>query len=278
VTIDGIEVLNTSNSGTQFIGVNVHTASDVTIENSLFFSTGPNGTNEDRAINLDTTAQGHVVIANNLVTGDALGQFSTASWHRGIWSDGTTSQLDVTGNTFQNVRSGMNLDGYNDAHTNISGNTFTNGGTGIAIGTPVTSAITGIHDNTFKDIGDDFNLKNIDAAHAQTFDANATHNLAVASGGDAVGVLHVLGTLGADTLTGTAGNDVLDAAASPTAFTTAPATRSAASAETIPSSARTATIRSTAAPATTPSLAARAPTAWRAASATMSTSSTIPAT
>jgi hypothetical protein len=212
VTIDGIEVLNTSNSGTQFIGVNVHTASDVTIENSLFFSTGPNGTNEDRAINLDTTAQGHVVIANNLVTGDALGQFSTASWHRGIWSDGTTSQLDVTGNTFQNVRSGMNLDGYNDAHTNISGNTFTNGGTGIAIGTPVTSAITGIHDNTFKDIGDDFNLKNIDAAHAQTFDANATHNLAVASGGDAVGVLHVLGTLGADTLTGTAGNDVLDAA------------------------------------------------------------------
>ena len=212
VTIDGIEVLNTTNSGTQFIGVSVHTAADVTIENSVFFSTGPNGTNEDRAINLDTTAQGHVVIANNLVTGAALGQFSTASWHRGIWSDGTTSQLDVTGNTFENVRSGMNLDGYNDAHTNISGNTFANGGTGIAIGTPVTSAITGIHDNTFKDVADDFNLKNVDAAHSQAFDADATHNLAVASGGDAVGVLHVLGTLGADTLTGTAGNDVLDAA------------------------------------------------------------------
>ena len=212
VTIDGIEVLNTTNSGTQFIGVSVHTAADVTIENSVFFSTGPNGTNEDRAINLDTTAQGHVVIANNLVTGAALGQFSTASWHRGIWSDGTTSQLDVTGNTFENVRSGMNLDGYNDAHTNISGNTFANGGTGIAIGTPVSSAITGIHDNTFKDIADDFNLKNVDAAHSQAFDADATHNLAVASGGDAVGVLHVLGTLGADTLTGTAGVDVLDAA------------------------------------------------------------------
>jgi nitrous oxidase accessory protein NosD len=212
VTIDGIEVLNTTNSGTQFIGVSVHTAADVTIENSVSFSTGPNGTNEDRAINLDTTAQGHVVIANNLVTGAALGQFSTASWHRGIWSDGTTSQLDVTGNTFENVRSGMNLDGYNDAHTNISGNTFANGGTGIAIGTPVTSAITGIHDNTFKDVADDFNLKNVDAAHSQAFDADATHNLAVASGGDAVGVLHVLGTLGADTLTGTAWNDVLDAA------------------------------------------------------------------
>ena len=212
MTIDGIKVLNTSNSGTQFIGVSVHTAADVTIENSVFFSTGPNGTNEDRAINLDTTAQGHVVIANNLVTGDATGQFSTASWHPGIWSDGAASQLDVTGNTFENVRSGMNLDGYDDAHTNVSGNTFANGGTAFAIGTPVTSAITGIHDNTFKDVGDDFNLKNVDAAHPQSFDADATHNIAVASGGDSVGVLLVLGTLGADTLTGTAGVDVLDAA------------------------------------------------------------------
>ena len=80
----------------------------------------------------------------------------------------------------------MNLDGYDDAHTNVSGNTFANGGTSIAIGTPVTSAITGIHDNTFKDVADDFNLKNVDAAHPQTFDADATHNTAVASGGDAV--------------------------------------------------------------------------------------------
>ena len=213
VTIDGIKVLNTSNSGTQFIGVSVHTAADVTIENSVFFSTGPNGTNEDRAINLDTTAQGHVVIANNLVTGDATGQFSTASWHRGIWSDGAASQLDVTGNTFENVRSGINLDGYDDAHTNVSGNTFANGGTAFAIGTPVTSAITGIHDNTFKDVGDDFNLKNVDAAHPQSFDADATHNIAVASGGDSVGRPACFGTLGADTLTGTAGVDVLEGGA-----------------------------------------------------------------
>jgi RTX calcium-binding nonapeptide repeat (4 copies) len=213
VRIDGVEIFNISNAGTQFIGVSVHTASDVTIENSIFFSPVANGSNDDRAISLDTAAQGHIVIANNLVTGDATGQFSTASWHRGIWSDGAASQLDVTGNTFENVRSGMNLDGYDDAHTNISGNTFTHGGTGIAIGTPVTSAITGIHDNTFKDVADDFNLKNVDAAHPQSFDADATHNIAVASGGDTVGVLHVLGTLGADTLTGTAGVDVLEGGA-----------------------------------------------------------------
>ena len=168
VTIDGVEVFNTSSAGSQFIGVSVHTAGDVTIENSVFFSPVANGSNEDRAINLDTTAQGHIVIANNLITGDATGKFSTASWHRGIWSDGAASQLDVTGNTFQNVRSGMNLDGYDDAHTNVSGNTFANGGTAIAIGTPVTSAITGIHDNTFKDVADDFNLKNVDAAHPQS--------------------------------------------------------------------------------------------------------------
>ena len=211
-------------AGTQFIGVSVHTAADVTIENSVFFSPVPNGTNEDRAINLDTTAQGHIVIANNLVTGDATGQFSTASWHRGIWSDGAASQLDVTGNTFENVRSGMNLDGYDDAHTNVSGNTFANGGTAIAIGTPVTSAITGIHDNTFKDVADDFNLKNVDAAHPQSFDADATHNIAVASGGDSVGVLHVLGTLGADTLTGTAGVDVLEGGAATICSTASAAT------------------------------------------------------
>ena len=33
-------------------------------------------------------------------------------------------------------------------------------------------------------MSDDFNLKNVDAAHPQAFDADATHNIAVASGGD----------------------------------------------------------------------------------------------
>ena len=208
VTIDGVEVFNTSDNGTQFVGVRVSTSAEVTITNSVFFSPVANGSNDDRAILLDTTATGHVVIADNLITGDASGKYSTSSWHRGIWSDGATAQLDVTGNTFQNVRSGMNLDGYDDAHVNISGNTFANDGTGLAIGTPVSSAITGIHDNTFKDVDTDFNLKNI--ASAQTLDLNATHNSATVFGGDATGVMNVLGTQGGDTLTGSAGADFLD--------------------------------------------------------------------
>src|SRR5262249_38511167 len=71
---------------------------------------------------------------------------------------------------------------------------------------------------------DDFNLRNVDASHPQTFDAGATHNVAAASGSDGVGVLHVLGTLGADELTGTgagvleggAGNDTYYAKSSDT--------------------------------------------------------------
>src|SRR5204863_5082416 len=99
---------------------------------------------------------------------------TSASWHRGIWSDGAASELDVTGNTFQYVRSGMNLDGYNDGATNVSGNTFQTNGTGIAIGTPTGSSVTGIHGNTFSDVDNDFNLRNV--TNAQTFDLNATNN------------------------------------------------------------------------------------------------------
>src|SRR5262249_5818592 len=97
VTIDGVEVLNTSDNNHQFIGISISTSADVTIETSVFTSPPANGNNEDRAINLDTTAQGHVVIADNLITGGSLGKFSTASWQRGIWSDGATAHLEVTG-------------------------------------------------------------------------------------------------------------------------------------------------------------------------------------
>ncbi|MEA2879412.1 MAG: large repetitive protein [Hyphomicrobiales bacterium] len=209
-TIDGIEVHNTTNNSTQFIGVRIqNTAADVTVKNSLFYSTGPNGSAEDRAINMDTTVSGHVTIANNLITGDQTTSFGSSNWHRGIWSDGSTSQLDITGNTIDHVRSGMNLDGLNNATTNVSGNTFLADGTGIAVGgnyvgAPAALALTAIHDNFFNNTSEDLNVQNLTTT--VSFDATATNNTATEAG---TPVFLVDGGRGGDTLTGTAGVDVL---------------------------------------------------------------------
>ena len=208
-TLDGLRIENHSASGTQFIGVRISTSADVTVENSVFYSVGPNGTAEDRAISLDTSATGHVTIDGNLITGDSSGKYSTASWMRGIWSDGSTSRLDITDNTFDHVATGINLDGYKDATTNVSHNSFTHSGTGISIGNTVTTpAVTGIQHNTFNDVDADFNLRNLTTA--QNFNLSSTDNVATDAAGP-VPTMVVLGTAGGDTLTGTAGDDFLDA-------------------------------------------------------------------
>ncbi len=212
VTVDGVEILNTSDNATQFVGIRIqNTAADVTITNSLFYSTGANGASEDRGINMDTTVSGHVTIADNMFTGAQQGAgdlFSTSNWHRGVWSDGTASQLDITGNTFDHVRSAINLDGLDDAHTDVSGNTFQNVGTGVSIGAnydgaPAPLTLTAVHGNTFDNANDDINLQNLTTA--VTFDATATNNVATG----ATPVFLVDGGQGADTLTGTAGTDWL---------------------------------------------------------------------
>ena len=213
-TIDGIKVLNNSNNATQFIGVRIqNTAADVTVRNSVFFSNGPNGSAEDRGINMDTTVTGHVTIASNLFTGAQQlpgDVFTSANWHRGIWSDGGTSQLDITGNTLDHIRSGMNLDGLNNATTNVSGNTFLYTLTGIAIGgnyvgAPSTAlTLTAVHDNFFNNAGEDISVQNLTSQ--VNFDLTATNNTATETG---TPVFLVDGGRGTDVLAGTAGNDVL---------------------------------------------------------------------
>ncbi|MBI2227382.1 MAG: hypothetical protein HYU44_21115, partial [Betaproteobacteria bacterium] len=211
-TLDGLRILDTTNNTTAFSGVQVGTtAADVTIVNTVFASTGANGssTAADRAIYITTGATGHVTIADNLFTGASAAKYSTASWTTGVWSDGNTSELDITGNTFQYTRTALNLDGYKDAVTDVSGNTFLTDGTAVSIGAPNGSAIAGIHDNTFQDADTDFNLRNVTTA--QSLNLTTTNNTAVAGGADPVGTMYVLGTAGADALTGTSGADILDA-------------------------------------------------------------------
>jgi len=228
-TIDGVEVLNTSANGTTFNGVQVNGGNDVTVRNSLFFSpaaNGATGAGEDKAIYLTASASGQITLADNLITGASESKFSTASWARGIWSDGASSLLTVTGNTIRYARSALNLDGYADDRVKISGNTILNSGTGISaqraqaqainsaldmaavdmiVAVSEPGAITNIRGNTFTDVDSDFNFGAV--AGGASFDLGATRNVGGGTGSQAV--LTVAAGTGADTLTGGTGNDSL---------------------------------------------------------------------
>ena len=208
VAFDGVQVNNTSDNLTQFKGIVVSGGADVTVENSWFHSTGPNGNNVngDRGIELQSGATGTILIDGNLFGGvqDGAGnRFSTANWTTGVWSDGNSVGLTITGNTFDSVRTGLNLDGYDDATTNVSFNSFVESGSGISIGTPSGSVVTGIHNNTFDGVGSGFNLLNV--ATSQSLDLNATNNVSVSP----TDAMVVLGGTASDTLTGSDGVDLL---------------------------------------------------------------------
>ena len=208
VAFDGVQINNTSDNLTQFKGIVVSGGADVTVENSWFHSTGPNGNNVngDRGIELQSGATGTILIDGNLFGGvqDGAGnRFSTANWTTGVWSDGNSVGLTITGNTFDSVRTGLNLDGYNDATTNVSLNSFVESGSGISIGTPSGSVVTGIHNNAFDGVGSGFNLLNV--ATSQSLDLNATSNVSVSP----TDAMVVLGGTASDTLTGSDGVDSL---------------------------------------------------------------------
>ena len=82
------------------------------VTNSIFWSTVAGGANgvDDRAISTQVLADGLITITDNLISGTSQGQFTTASWGRGIWFDGGGVDLVVTGNTIEWSRTGLNLD------------------------------------------------------------------------------------------------------------------------------------------------------------------------
>ena len=208
-TLDGFKVLNTSSStGTGQYGINVTTlggAATVQLINNVVWASNANGNDTDRAISLTTAVLGHVVIDGNLISGASAGQYSTASWNRGIWSDGQNASLDITDNTILNSRTAMNLDLFNGATTTVSGNHLTSDGSGISVGlNAVALTMTGIHDNVFTTVDTDFNLGNLPSGKPVSFDLGATRNAAGAGE-----LMVVLGGADNDTLVGTSGPDYL---------------------------------------------------------------------
>jgi Ca2+-binding RTX toxin-like protein/chemotaxis receptor (MCP) glutamine deamidase CheD len=197
VSINGIELLNSSDNATTFNGLTLTGAANLSLMNSVFASVGANG-NIDRAVYLTTAALGAIVIADNAFAGASVDKYSTANWSSGIWSDGSASSLTITGNVFDHVRTAMNLDSYDDATSNVSGNSINNSGSGISVGTGSDATITNIDNNSFSSVDTDFNLRNL----------NTDIDFSVASNGGADTVV-VLGGTGNDSLAGSSGSDAL---------------------------------------------------------------------
>ncbi|MEJ0075773.1 MAG: tandem-95 repeat protein [Alphaproteobacteria bacterium] len=217
VTFDGLKIENTSDNATSFNGITVSSGVDVDIRNSVFHSPVVNADNNvsDKAIFLTASATGTIVIEDNLVTGDQHSAFSGASWSRAIWSDGRASSLTIQDNTIEWSRTAINSDDHHDDYV-ITHNTIQNDGTGMAFGDPsggpVVSTFGSITDNTFINVGDDFNLRNLTAP--ATFDAD--HALLTVTSAGPTDLVNVLGGSGSDTLSGTDFADMLDANNSPT--------------------------------------------------------------
>jgi hypothetical protein len=228
-TLDGFKVLNTSSGGT-FTGSTYNSngvpqngievtaltnIATVQLFNNVIWASNANGGDTDRAISLTTAVAGNVAITGNLISGDSPGLYGTASWNRGIWSDGGNASLTINNNVLSYVRTAFNLDSFNGATTTASNNSISNSGSGFSFGfNAVNLALGNITNNSFNNVDTDFNLQNITSSNSVNFDLAATGNqsssgqltvLLAGAGSDSL-----KGTNGSDLFRGRAGNDTLD--------------------------------------------------------------------
>ena len=210
VTINGVEIYNTSDNSHPFIGINVTSGADVTVTNSVFFSPVPNGNvngTGDMAILLPTAAHRHDRHHQQLDYRRLHGQFRHClldQWR--LVGRRAASELNIDNNTFKYVRSGINLDGYDDNKVDVSHNIFQYSGTGMSVGAP-TGGELHRHPAQRLPVGRyDFNLKNVTTPVG--FDLTATAN--TYSGGVPLaggGVIQILGGTAGDHIKGSAGAD-----------------------------------------------------------------------
>jgi hypothetical protein len=125
--IDGVEIFQTD---AMLDAVLLHAAS--TVENTIIRRNGAASGVNARGI---TTAMGltGVTIAGNLFTGDSSGGFfgGHKTWNSGIYSNGGSAT--ISGNTFENCRTALNLDNFN-AGISVTGNSFRTSGTYVSFG------------------------------------------------------------------------------------------------------------------------------------------------
>ena len=194
--------------------MHIQSAYDHVVTNCVFYSEVAGGGPGDTAILISPAATGDLTVSDSYFTGASTGLFSTASWGRAIWFDGGGADLSVSGNTFEYCRTALNLDMSGTSEATIENNNFRSDGTGISVG--IDADGVSVTDNTFQNVGDDFNLRNLTSD--TTFDAaDAIDTLIPAvpanPNNDAV---VILGGAGGDTLSGTSGVDFIDGNNHPT--------------------------------------------------------------
>ena len=218
VVLDGLKFLNdtpiANRSGLNLI--TVESAAGHEITNSVFESAvvgGSTGGLHDVAIFTNVLSTGSLSITNNLFAGDQdadFGAFGTAAWGRGIFSNGGGAAIKIADNTFENTRTGVNLEGYANEVSSVSGNSFFASGSGISVGNPTSGDLTTITDNEFTGVGTEFNLGGVSAA--VSFDVGGTGNVALD------GIMNIISGSGNDTISGTDGPDLIKAGAGTDTF------------------------------------------------------------
>jgi Ca2+-binding RTX toxin-like protein len=202
VIFDGLEFRATSSTGTtgpSSAALDLLGSGSYTVRNSVFFNETAGGGAGARAIMLASGMVGTVLIENNLFTGASIGKYSTASWDRAIWSDGNAQGLTIRGNTFDNIRSALNLDGYDDA-TIVSGNIVLGAGTFVSIGLPSGNSLSGFSNNDLGGADTHFNLRNVETPLTLDYSGTGNHS---------TGPVVILGGRSGDTITASNGTDYI---------------------------------------------------------------------
>jgi hypothetical protein len=185
VVIDGLRLFTTVNSATDLILVN-STSATVAIRNNRIERAGTVGGVIVRGVVTAIGITTPVVIENNYFTGDASGGLfgGHMTLNNGIFTNGG-SNIQITGNTFHNVRTALNVDNMS-AGVSIVDNVFVDNGTAMAFGgTTPASGQHGLSGNSFKVINTIANLSNVTTAFrldltGNTFDGKVPAELTLA--------------------------------------------------------------------------------------------------
>lgn len=180
VVINGFHIYQTNNTS---VAISLGGNSPVTIQNSKIERVGTDAGQTVRAI-VTSSGSGIKNIKDNLFTGSTAGGLFSGhkTWTSGIYINGASSTVNVTGNTFENLRAALNLDDYNNG-ISISGNTFNTNGTHFSFGgSSPTAGSYVMGANNFKAPADGFmNLSNVDNTFRLDITASTWNGVAFSS-------------------------------------------------------------------------------------------------